>query len=166
VETDRPFGLRRIVDQIQAVDPDHLRGVALFATAGTTSAVMKAENPMRDEWRDLEAVRAKAAASGLPPVMALAVGIDSVGVYPMTPQGELRGALFARWHVGDFRAGARRQFIVVALTVILRDGDRFDRSGPRYELETKSFPLGPNRFNARIARIIVQMGQPAPRAEP
>lgn len=98
--------------------------------------------------------------------MALAVGTDSVSVYPMTPQGELRGALFARWPVGDFRAGARRQFIVVALTVILREGERFDRSGPRYELETKSFPLGPNRFNARIARTIVQMSQPTPRAEP
>jgi hypothetical protein len=166
VDADRPFGLRRIVEQIQAVDPGRLRGVALFATAGTTNAVMKAENPMRDDWRDLEAVRAKAAASGLPPVMALAVGSDSIGVYAMTPQGELRGGLFARWNVGDFRAGSHRGFIVVALTVILREGDRFDHSGPRYELETKSFPLGPNRFNSRVARMIVQMGQPTPRSGP
>ena len=165
MEADRPLGLRRIVDQILAVDPGPLRGVALFGTAGTTRAVMKAENPMLDGRREVEAVRAKAAASGLPPVIALAVGTDSVGVYPMTAQGQLLGALFARWHVGDFRAAAHHQLVVVALTVVLRNGDRFDRAGSRYELETKSFPLGPNRFNANIARMIVQMGQPTRPAE-
>ena len=137
----------------------------IAATAGTTNAVMKAENPMRDDWRDLEAVRAKAAASGLPPVIALAVGNDSVGVYPISTQGQLSGPVFARWHVGDFRAAAHRQLVVVALTVVLRTGERFERGGPRYELETKTFWLGPNKFNARIARMIVQMSQLPRRAD-
>jgi hypothetical protein len=160
LESDRPLGLRRIVDQILAVDPSPLRGAALFATAGTTRAVMKAENPMRDGRREVEAMRAKAAASGLPPVIALAVGTDSIGVYPTTTQGQLSGPLFVRWRVGDFRAAAHRQLVVVALTVVLRTGERFERGGPRYELETKVFWLGPNKFNARIVRMIVRMSQP------
>jgi len=155
VPEQRPLGMRRLLDEVCAVDTSPLRGVALFAPIGTVSATMAAENPMwpaRDTRRKVAELQRRAAASSLPFVVALAVGSDAVSVYPTTTKGHLSGGTAEQWQADDFKARTYRGVITVRLTVLLRNGERF-------ALETKSFPVGPNRFNARVARMIVEMGR-------
>jgi hypothetical protein len=151
----RPLGRRWLVDEVLAVDASPIRGVAIFAPLGTISAVMAAENPMwpvRDTRRKVAKARARAAASSIPPIVALAVGAETINVYPTTTKGHLMGGMFTQWHAGEFRAATYRPLIAIRLTVLLRSGERF-------ALETKNFPVGPNKFNRRVARMIVEMGR-------
>jgi hypothetical protein len=144
------------MDEVRAVDPSPIRGVAIFVPLGTTSAVMAMENRMhlsaRDARRKVAKARAQAAASSLPPIVALVVGAGTINVYPATTKAHLMGGMVAQWHAGEFRAATYRTVITVQLTVLLRSGERF-------ALETKSFPVGPNRFNRRVTRMIVDMAE-------
>ena len=151
----RPLGMRRLVDEVCAVDTSPLRGVALFAPVGTTSAVMAAENPMwptRDTRRKVAEVQARAAASSLPPIVALAVGADTVNVYPATTKGHLAGGMVAQWQADDFRARSYQAFLALRLAVLLR-------SGEHYALETRYFRVGPNKSNWWTVRMIVKIGR-------
>jgi len=155
VREDRPLGVRRLVDEVRAVDTRPLRGVALFAPVGTTSAVMAAENPMwptRDTRRKVAELQARAAASSLPYIVALAVGSDTVTVYPATTKGHLAGAMVAQWQANDFHARSYQSFLALRLTVLLRGGEH-------HALETKYFRIGPNKSNWWTVRMIVKMGQ-------
>jgi hypothetical protein len=150
-----PLGVRRLVDEVRAVDTSPLRGVALFAPVGTTSAVMAAENPMsptRDTRRKITELEKRVAASSLPYIVALAVGSDTVNVYPATTKGHLAGAMVAQWRANDFHARSYQSFLALRLTVLLR-------SGEHHALETKYFRIGPNKSNWRTVRMIVQMGR-------
>ncbi|HTC68495.1 MAG TPA: hypothetical protein VK662_02910 [Acidothermaceae bacterium] len=151
----RPLGIGWLVDEVRAMDASPIRGVAIFGPLGTISAVMAAENPMwpvRDTRRKVARALARAAASSLPPVVALVVGTDSVNVYPATTKGHLMGGMVTQWHPGEFRAATYRPILSIRLTVLLRSGERF-------ALETKNFPVGPNRFNRRVTRMIVEMAE-------
>ena len=149
----RPLGARRLIEDVQSHGQSHLIGAAIFGTPGTTMAVIAAINPMLPyPRRKVAAVNARTAEGGLPMVVALAVSADGVTVYPATTRGEIRGPAVTRWSVGDFRAATRRNLFVVRLVIMTRDEKRF-------ELETKAFPVGPNRFNARIAQTIVRLGR-------
>lgn len=137
------------------MDTSPLRGVALFAPVGTTAAVMAAENPMwptRDTRRKITELEERAAASSLPYIVALAVGPDSVNVYPATTKGHLAGAVVAQWQADDFHARSYQAFLALRLTVLLR-------SGEHHALETKYFRIGPNKSNWRIVRMVVKMGR-------
>ena len=90
--------------------------------------------------------------SSLPPIVALAVGTDTVSVYPATSKGHLAGELVAQWQANDFKARSYPAFVALRLTVLLRSGEHF-------ALETKYFRLGPNKSNWFTVRMIVEMGQ-------
>ncbi len=77
--------------------PRQLLGAAIFATAGTVSASMVAMNPMLGGRRKLAAVAARAARSGMPQVVGLAVDAGGVDVYPLTWSGQVVGDAIARW---------------------------------------------------------------------
>jgi hypothetical protein len=151
----RPLGWRRLVDEVCAVDGTPLRGVGLFGPIGTVSATIAAGNPMwptRDTRRKVAEVQARAAASTLPPIVALAVGTGTVSVYPTTTKGHLSGGMVEQWHADDFKARTYPALVVIRLTVLLR-------SYEHVALEAKISPIGPNRFHRRIARMIVDMGR-------
>jgi hypothetical protein len=135
----RPLGVRWLVDEVRAADATPIQGVAIFAPLGTISAVMAAENPMwpvRDTRRKVAKAQARAAASSIPPIVALAVGADAINVYPTTTKGHLIDGMVTQWRAGEFRAATYRPLIAIRLTVLLPSGERF-------VLETKNFPVGP-----------------------
>jgi hypothetical protein len=147
VREERSLGVQRLVDEVRAVHAGAVRGVALFAPVGTISATLAAVNPMwptRDTRRKGAEVQARAASSSLPPIVVLAVGTDTVSVYPATTTGHLSGGVVAQWQAGGFKARTYPTVITIRLAVSLRSGEHF-------ALETKSFPVGPNRFNRRVA---------------
>jgi hypothetical protein len=149
----RPLGARSLIEDVQRRDPSPMFGVAIFATPGTNMAVIEALNlALPYPRRQVAAVNARTAAGGLPLVVALVVKADGVTVYPTTTRAEINGPPVTQWPVGDFRAATHRNMVMVRLVVVTRDGKRV-------ELETKTFPVGPNRFNRRVARMIAEMGR-------
>ena len=153
----QPFGMRRLIEDVQRDDPRPLIGAAIFATPGTTLPVVEAINPtLPYPRRRVAALDARTAANGLPLVVALVVHAGGITVYPTTPRGVINGPALTHWPAGSFKATTRRILLLLRLVVESNDGHR-------YELETKTFRVGPNRFNAALARAIVRLGRPPAR---
>ena len=153
VRDGQPLGFRRLIEDIQAQGQSHFDSVGIFATAGTYDVFFAAWSSGVLDWRPrVAAVNTRTISGGLPLVVALATSADGVTVYRATTRGRVEGPAVSRWTVGNFRAATRRNLLIVRLIVVTRDGKRI-------ELETKAFPLGPNRYNARVARAIVRMGR-------
>ena len=100
--------------------------------------------------RQMADVAVCAAQSGLPQVIGLAVDEEGIDVYPLTLNGHVTGDPITRWGRGAFSAATSRRLLVVQLAIVLRSGNRF-------QLETKSFPIGVNKHNAMVAHMIVGM---------
>jgi len=153
VRDGQPLGVRRLIADIRAQGQTHIDSVCIFATAGTYDVFFAASSSGMLDWRPrVAAVNARTIGGGLPLVVALAVGADGVTVYRATTRGRVESLAVSRWTMGEFRAATRRNLLIVRLVVQTRDGKRI-------ELETKTFPVGPNRYNARVARAIVRMGR-------
>ena len=146
----RPLGPPRLVKAIQERSVRPLRGVALFATTGTVSASVTAMNPMLSGRRQMADVAVRTAHTGLPQVVGLAVDEDGIDVYPLTLSGHVTDDAITRWGKGAFSAATSRRLLVIQLAIVLRSGNRF-------QLETKSFPIGVNKHNATVAHMIVGM---------
>lgn len=148
MDADKPLGPPRLVQAVQERATRPVRGVALFATAGTVAASMTAMNPMLGGRKQVAEVAARAVRSGLPQVVGLAVDDEGVDVYPLTWNGQVVGGPVTRWEKGTFSANTFRRLLVIQLAITLADGQRFT-------FETKAFPVGVNKHNAGVARLIL-----------
>lgn len=152
-DTAKPLGGPRLIAALRMRGFSPGRGVALYATPGTAVTTIIAENPMlATPRRRIAAVQARAAADGIPPIIALVVGDDTVTMYPASPRGDVVGDPVQVWRAGEFWADSRANLLVRRLFVRLKDGERI-------EVETKTTPIGPNRFHARVTAMIVDMGR-------
>lgn len=97
-------------------------------------------------------MEARVAAAGIPPIIALVVDADRVTMYPASTRGDEVGDPVEVWLRGDFWADSRSNLFLRRLYVSLKDGQRI-------EVETKTTPVGPNRFHARVTDMIVDMGR-------
>jgi hypothetical protein len=102
--------------------------------------------------RRIAAIEARAEASGIPAIIALAVEADRVTMYPASPRADAVGDPVEVWHAGEFWADSRANLFVRRLYVSLKDGQRI-------EVETKTTPVGSNRFHGRVTAMIVDMGR-------
>jgi hypothetical protein len=149
----KPLGAPRLIEALRLRGFSPGRGVALYATPGDTALVIRAENPMLPTpRRRIAAIQARAAAAGIPPIIALVVDADRVTMYPASTRGDAVGDPVEVWHAGEFWADSRANLFVRRLYVSLKDGQRI-------EAETKTTPVGPNRFHARVTAMIVDMGR-------
>ena len=139
-----PLGARRIIEDLRSHGFSPGRGVAIYATPGDFVTTVLAENPMlATPKKHIAEVQGRAEAAGIPPVIALVVDSDSVTMYPTSTRGEITDDAVHTWRAGDFTADSRGSLFVRRLAVTPTNGQRI-------EVETKTPPVGPNRFNARV----------------
>lgn len=150
VTAHQPLGPPRLVRAVEERATRPVRGVAQFATAGTLRASATAMNPMLGGRKQMADVAARAAHSGLPQVVGLAVDDEGVDVYPVTWNGHVVGDAISRWDKGTFSATTFRRPLVIQLGIIPSGGEHL-------KFETKTFPVGVNRHNAVVARMILAM---------
>jgi hypothetical protein len=152
-ETVKPLGGPRLIEALRSRGFSAGRGVALYATPGTAVTTIIAGDPvLATPRRRIAAVQARADAAGIPTIIALVVGDDTVTMYPASPRGDVVGDPVQVWRAGEFWADSRANLFVRRLFVSLDDGQRI-------EVETKTTPVGPNRFHARVTAMIVDMGR-------
>ena len=148
-----PLGARRIIEDLRSHGFSPGRGVAIYATPGDLVTEVLAENPMLARpRRRIAAIQARAQAAGIPAIIALVVDNDSVTMYPTSTRGEITGDPVHMWRAGDFTADSRGSLFVRRLLITPTNGQRI-------EVETKTPPVGDNRFNARVTAMIVDMGR-------
>ena len=148
-----PLGVRRLVEDLRRRGFSPGRGVAIYATPGDVVTTVLALNPMlTTPKKHIAAVQARAQEAGIPPIIALVVDNDSVTMYPTSTRGEITGGAVHTWRAGDFTADSRGSLFVRRLAIRPTNGQRI-------EVETKTPPVGPNRFNARVTAMIVDLGR-------
>jgi hypothetical protein len=148
-----PLGARRLIEDLRRRGFSPGRGVAIYATPGEFVTTVLAENPMlATPKKHIAAVQARAQAAGIPPVIALVVDTDSVTMYPTSTRGEITGEAVHTWRAGEFTADSRGSLFVRRLLIR-------PTNGQQVEVETKTPPVGPNRFNSRVTAMIVDMGR-------
>jgi hypothetical protein len=148
-----PLGARRIIEDLRSRGFSPGRGVAIYATPGDLVTEVLAENPMLARpRRRIAAIQARAQAAGIPAIIALVVDDDSVTMYPTSNQGEITGDAVQTWRAGDFTADSSGSLFLRRLVITPTNGQRI-------EVETKTPPIGGNRFNARVTAMIVDMGR-------
>lgn len=96
-------------------------------------------------------VQARTARSGFPPVVILVLHPGGLSVYPAYTNGQPRGDRIAYWATDDFSARSTQGLLTTLISINVKDR-------PTLQLETKKFPIGPNRYNKRVAQMIAQAG--------
>ena len=148
-----PLGARRLIEDLRRRGLSPGRGAAIYATPGDFVTTVLAENPMlATPKKHIAAVQARAQEAGIPPIIALVVGDDWVTMYPTSTRGEIIGDAVHTWRAGDFTADSRGSVFVRRLFIRPTNGQGI-------EVETKTPPVGPNRFNSRVTAMIVDMGR-------